>query len=155
MSVSSPASLFYGKWLLRHPLCLRYHRSTEPCPQSYPTAENLPARSDMIRTRNTWRLWFAGVVIVAGAAVGVVFYVTRTFPGPQPALAREYPHEDEEPPATPTVVAVDVVRPQKGMDYEVEQPGSVHAYETVQLHAKVSGFLKEQKVDIGDRVKKG
>ena len=109
----------------------------------------------MIRTRNTWRLWFAGVVIVAGAAVGVVFYVTRTFPGPQPALAREYPHEDEEPPATPTVVAVDVVRPQKGMDYEVEQPGSVHAYETVQLHAKVSGFLKEQKVDIGDRVKKG
>jgi RND family efflux transporter MFP subunit len=41
------------------------------------------------------------------------------------------------------------------MDYEIEQPGSVHAYETVHLRAKVSGFLTAQHVDIGDHVKKG
>jgi RND family efflux transporter MFP subunit len=41
------------------------------------------------------------------------------------------------------------------MDYSVEQPASVHAYETVPLHAQISGFLKTQDVDIGDRVKRG
>jgi len=104
--------------------------------------------------------WLAGAVLVAGAATCVVLYATQMIPGPQPAHARESSYQDPDqeedvPPPTPSVVVVDVVRPRKGMDYEVEQPGSVHAYQTVQLHANVSGFLKTQSVDIGDRVKKG
>jgi RND family efflux transporter MFP subunit len=35
------------------------------------------------------------------------------------------------------------------------QPGTVQAFESAELFAKVSGYLKEQKVDIGDRVKNG
>src|SRR5207248_3033717 len=35
------------------------------------------------------------------------------------------------------------------------QPGSVEAFQFVQLYAGVSGFLKDRKVDIGDPVKKG
>ena len=35
------------------------------------------------------------------------------------------------------------------------QPGSVHWFEAAELYAKISGYLKEQSVDIGDRVKQG
>ncbi len=37
----------------------------------------------------------------------------------------------------------------------VEQPGVIGAYERTGLYAKVSGFVKEWHVDIGDRVEKG
>src|SRR5260370_9206284 len=100
----------------------------------------------------------AAVLVVAGIGTGVVLYVTQNMPGPQPAHAREFrnhDNEDETPPAEPSVVNVDVVRPVKGMDYEVAPPGSVRAFQTVQLQANVSGFLKSQAVDIGDRVKRG
>ena len=100
----------------------------------------------------------AAVLVAAGIGTGVVLYVTQVLPGPQRAHAREFHNqgsEDEAPPNEPAVVNVDVVRPVKGMDYEVEQPGSVRAFQTVQLQANVSGFLKEQAVDIGDRVKRG
>src|SRR5256885_16861564 len=91
----------------------------------------------------------AAAILIALPAIGLALYFNRSIPGPQAALAKEPGHtEDEEPSSTPSVYAVDVVHPRRGMDYEVEQPGSVHAYETVQLHAKVSGFLSWQKVDI-------
>jgi RND family efflux transporter MFP subunit len=35
------------------------------------------------------------------------------------------------------------------------QPGTVQAFESAEIFAKISGYLTEQKVDIGDRVKKG
>ncbi len=35
------------------------------------------------------------------------------------------------------------------------QPGSVHSFESVELYAMVSGYLKTQDVDIGSHVKKG
>jgi HlyD family secretion protein len=55
-----------------------------------------------------------------------------------------------------TVPRVDVVRPTKGGIPRVSvQPGSVHAYESVDLYAMVSGYLKSQVVDIGSKVKKG
>ncbi|MBX6315980.1 MAG: efflux RND transporter periplasmic adaptor subunit [Isosphaeraceae bacterium] len=55
-----------------------------------------------------------------------------------------------------TAVRVDVVRPERGgMQRTTTQPGSIHAFETVDLHAKVSGFLQTQAVDIGDAVKDG
>jgi HlyD family secretion protein len=53
-------------------------------------------------------------------------------------------------------VKVDVVRPNLGgMDRVSIQPGSIHAYESAELFAKVSGYLAKLHVDIGDRVTKG
>ena len=51
---------------------------------------------------------------------------------------------------------VTVVHPAKGgLDKTTTQPGTIQAYESVQLFAKVPGFLKSQTVDIGARVKRG
>lgn len=51
---------------------------------------------------------------------------------------------------------VEVTQPRKGLfDRTTTQPGSVHAFESVQLYAGVSGFLKTLNVDIGDRIRKG
>jgi HlyD family secretion protein len=51
---------------------------------------------------------------------------------------------------------VEVVRPVRGGVRRVTiQPGSVHAFESVDLYAKASGFLKSQTVDIGSSIKRG
>ena len=50
-------------------------------------------------------------------------------------------------------VPVKVIHPQKGLERLSTQPGTIQAYESVRLYAKVPGFLKKQYVDIGDRVK--
>jgi RND family efflux transporter MFP subunit len=64
----------------------------------------------------------------------------------------------DEPPDTeaPTAgIRVEVIKPKKGgLDRVTVQPGTVQSYESVQLFAEVSGYLKKQAVDIGDRVKK-
>lgn len=53
-------------------------------------------------------------------------------------------------------VKVDVVKPhQGGLERNRTLPGSVHAYESAELFAKVSGYLSKLTVDIGDRVKSG
>src|SRR3954467_14024924 len=55
-----------------------------------------------------------------------------------------------------TAPRVDVVHPRTGgLVRQTSQPGSIHAFESVDMYAKVSGFLKTQEVDIGDRVKRG
>jgi RND family efflux transporter MFP subunit len=110
------------------------------------------------RQVRTWILWVAAglflVVLTAGAMI-----VFLNLPGHRTARAQPKvtnPQSDEDPTSqesSPTVV--EVVLPQKGMDLEVEQPGSVHSWETVDLHARVSGFLKSQTVDIGDPVAGG
>lgn len=51
---------------------------------------------------------------------------------------------------------VQVVRPANGgVARTTCQPGSVYAFESAALFAKVSGYLKNQAVDIGDKVKRG
>jgi HlyD family secretion protein len=51
---------------------------------------------------------------------------------------------------------VEVVVPRRGgLGRIVEQPGVVHSFNRAELYAKVSGYLVRQRVDIGDRVKKG
>lgn len=58
--------------------------------------------------------------------------------------------------ATSGLVRVDVVKPLLGgMDRNSVQPGSIHAYESAELFAKISGYLQRLYVDIGDRVKAG
>jgi len=53
-------------------------------------------------------------------------------------------------------VRVEYVHPLKGgIARTTTQPGVIHAYDYVRLHAKVSGFLRAQVVDIGDTVQHG
>ncbi len=51
---------------------------------------------------------------------------------------------------------VQVVKPLPGRLARVSvQPGTVHAFEQVDVYARVPGFLKNLRVDIGDHVKQG
>lgn len=50
----------------------------------------------------------------------------------------------------------ETVAPTKGgLVRQTSQPGSAHSFESADLFAKVSGFLKAQHVDIGSQVKQG
>ena len=61
-----------------------------------------------------------------------------------------------ESPAAISELHVDVVTPNPhGLGRKTVQPGTVHAFEYAELYAKTSGYLGEQNVDIGDRVKRG
>jgi RND family efflux transporter MFP subunit len=99
------------------------------------------------------KYWIAGLVVLAGFAVAGLLYMTQTASVP-PVRAQE-PVTHEVATSIQHGRTVDVFHPAKGMQLDVEQPGSVRAFETVQLRPFVSGFLKEQKVDIGYRVKRG
>ena len=84
---------------------------------------------------------------------GVIWSVTAgedKSPKDRPATS----HSEDQ--ASGSVPRVEVVQPTKGgIPRLTVQPGSVHAYESVDLYAMVSGYLKSQGVDIGSRVKKG
>jgi HlyD family secretion protein len=105
-----------------------------------------------------WKRWTAIILLgIAGTAAGLGY---RTMGSGTPMAQAE--DESVLRPEVPPVdtgghpVAVTVVQPRKGaMARLTTQPGSVQAFESVQLFAKVSGFLKTQDVDIGDRIKKG
>jgi RND family efflux transporter MFP subunit len=82
--------------------------------------------------------WTHGAKSHAGAA-------TAGSAGEQPGAA-----------AGSTAVAVEVIHPQKGGIVRIStQPGSVHWFEAAELFAKISGYLKDQAVDIGMEVKQG
>ena len=72
------------------------------------------------------------------------------------AIAKEREKEPEPEQDEPdTKIVVKVVHPKKGATERLStQPGSIQAFESVRLFAKVPGFLKKQNVDIGDRVKR-
>jgi len=48
-----------------------------------------------------------------------------------------------------------VVAEQSRLRRTTSQPATVHAYHTANIHAKVSGYVRETPVDIGDRVNQG
>jgi RND family efflux transporter MFP subunit len=89
------------------------------------------------------RRW--GVAILAGVIV-VGILVVRPWHGRARAVAAD---------ATGTpVVAVSRVE-REDLFREITFPAEFRPYTEVDVHAKVSGFVKEMKVDIGDRVKAG
>ena len=65
--------------------------------------------------------------------------------------ATENRHPEEAP--APGVAVARVAR--ADLFQEVTIPAEFRAYEQVDFHAKVSGYVKEMKVDFGDRVKAG
>jgi HlyD family secretion protein len=52
-------------------------------------------------------------------------------------------------------VRVDTVRPKPGgVERTLTRPATIHSFQYADLFAKVTGYLRDQKVDIGDTVKK-
>ena len=87
----------------------------------------------------------AALAVGAGAVLLVLHHFGLVGHGTPPGAAMP------EPP-----VRVYVVRPQQGgVERTVTRPASVHAFQHAALFAKVSGYLRDQVVDIGDRVKPG
>jgi RND family efflux transporter MFP subunit len=100
--------------------------------------------------RGMW--WVVCGLFAVGLLAGAGYVLTR---GHAPTAARAYEAREQAPVQT-SGVSVEVTRPRKGgMDRTTTQPGTVQAYEQVQLFSEVSGYLKTQTVDIGDRVKRG
>ena len=103
--------------------------------------------------------WLVIIILLAAVTAGSYFAYRKamisaapTAPGPSP----QTPVASAETPSHSNSVVVNVVHPREGdMDRTTKQPGSVQAFESVQLYAGVSGFLKAQSVDIGDRIKQG
>jgi len=83
---------------------------------------------------------------------------TQAMESPGAAASAETAGPGTDPSASAAAgdVRVQVVKPQPGgLARSTVQPGSLHAFEWAALYAKVSGYLKTQQVDIGDRVKRG
>lgn len=104
-----------------------------------------------MRPPRSRKLAILGAGGLATAAAAGWFAFGRGLPpdaGTVKAVAAEKP--------AATAVAVEVVRPRPGgIDRVCSQPGTVEPFEGANLYSKVAGFLAEQSVDIGSRVKKG
>jgi RND family efflux transporter MFP subunit len=104
------------------------------------------------------RYWLLGAVcgLLAALLVGTGGYFLFQGLGPTQASAAQHSEGDGAEQEQPAVPVVEVITPQKGrLDRTTTQPGTVEAFQSARLFAEVSGYLKTQTVDIGDRVKKG
>lgn len=104
--------------------------------------QRLPGRVAALLRHLGWRI--VGIVLLAVASIPVWRAIT-VHAKPQVAPA---------PPTNALAVAVAWVT-RKDLFNEVSIPAEFRPYAEVELHAKVSGFLREMKVDFGDRVKAG
>ena len=82
----------------------------------------------------------AAILVVLGAILARSWH--------KPVAAR-----DDVATATPTVAVVKVER--EDLAKEITIPAEFRAYQDVDVHAKVSGYVQRINVDIGDRVKAG
>jgi HlyD family secretion protein len=107
------------------------------------------------------KTWLLGLVVaICGTLAAGIYWGTNHLEyrhsGPQAKGAHDSKSDDHgDSPTESEPPLVKTVRPALGaMERICVVPGSIHAYEYVDLYAKVSGFLRKQPVDIGDRVKK-
>jgi len=94
--------------------------------------------------------WFVAAVFLVMAGAGAYYLSGAGQTKPTP---RGGEHSGE--PRSAAALPVEVTHPRPGgIERTTTQAGSVHAFEYAALYAKVSGYLKVQNVDIGDRVKR-
>ena len=95
--------------------------------------------------------WLAvSVILIACCAGGVAAYLSWGAPSLEAQSQPEGPESDGVSP-----LRVQVVRPEKGkMPRVTRQPGTVLSFDSVRLFAEVSGYIRDQVVDIGDKVKR-
>lgn len=93
-----------------------------------------------------WLRLFAVVVVLAALGAGGWWYA-----------ARAHSHADARPEPKPVAaVSVEVVAPRAGgIDRMCTQVGTIEPFRSVELYAKVSGFLAELNVNIGSAVHAG
>lgn len=100
------------------------------------------------------RLWFVGLIVLALGGIAGAAYYFRTDAKSEKATEDRDEHSGDSKSAG--ALPVEAVHPQQGgIERRTTQAGSVHAFDYASLYAKVSGYLKVQNVDIGDRVKRG
>jgi RND family efflux transporter MFP subunit len=98
--------------------------------------------------------WLAAIVLIGIVGVGAIVSTERGEKSKAEAAggSSEANHQKA---STQSSLIVEATHPRKGgLARMTEQSGSVHAFEHADLYAKVSGYLKVQKVDIGDIVKR-
>ena len=104
---------------------------------------------------NVWNRvrWVVSGILVMGAAAGGAYYWSQLGHGREKRNAEATGDAKGEAARVPTV---QVIKPRLGGTERItDQPGTIRAFERATLYAKVSGYLKELKVDRGDRVNKG
>lgn len=113
----------------------------------------------VLRTMFVTKLKMAVLMILAAGLLSAGGALTHVFSAaPQPQAKEETPPSRQEaaPKKEAKPIAVHVVKPKPGgLARKVEQMGSVAAAEQQVVGALVSGTIKEVRVDIGDRVKRG
>lgn len=93
--------------------------------------------------------WLSASTVVAVLIVGGIFYLFRVYGH---ANQDGDPNSTEQKQSEP--IRVKVVYPKEGgVERLVRRPATVQAFDFADLYAKVSGYLRNQKVDIGSRVK--
>ena len=101
----------------------------------------------MTKSRGWHRLTIAVGLVVTG---GVLWLANSRM------VRGKVARGDKPEAAAESVPLVEVIRPQRGgIPRQTIQPGSLIAFESVDLYAMVSGYLNTQVVDIGSRIKKG
>ena len=103
-----------------------------------PEAQSKEQPQSSLNTR-----WIVALVVIV-AVLATLWLVHRAHAG----LGN-----GSEAPMTPTVAVARVDR--EDLYREVTIPAEFRAYEEVELHAKVSGYVSQMKVDFGDQVKAG
>ncbi len=101
-------------------------------------------------SRFNWARFVIILLVALGVCTGGWFAVAR---GKPLFDASQRPAEETKSAST---ISVEVVATKAGgIDRVCVQPGTVEPFESADLYAKTSGFLIEQPVDLGSRVKKG
>lgn len=98
------------------------------------------------------RLWAAAVPVLLVCSFGGWYFASRPNTNEKQAVHQDHV-EDKK---TEERITVECVTPRAGgVDRVCLQPGTIEPFEAADLYTKVSGFLVEQKVDIGYPVKAG
>ncbi len=86
-----------------------------------------------------------GISILTVPLLGAVLFIGHRFTTAQDSSTPD--------PVKQQSIRVRVINPQTGgMERTVTRPGAIHAFQYADLYAKVSGFLRHQKVDIGSPI---
>jgi RND family efflux transporter MFP subunit len=118
---------------------------SEPTDNTAPASSAPPEVSPPPGRRARSRRAFGWTVAVLGVAALVALFLLRTGRGGARASV-----------APSRMPVVDVARVRReDLFNEIRVPAEFRPYEEVELHAKVSGYVREMRVDIGDRVKAG
>jgi len=127
--------------------------ATPPDPARSPVSPAEPRQSSTAPPRRSRARVVVGIgLLILGGSAGAYYFA-------EDGRKKGEENSKVEPAGehkTGSGLPVEVTHPrQGGIERKTTQYGSVHAFEHAALYAKVSGYLRVQNVDIGDRVKLG